>query len=70
MTLEVRKHACDGQRADFFTLALLLAEGQTGSGSERWPALIDQLAQITDAFANARARSTKPKGARRILASV
>jgi len=39
---------------DYFTLALLLAEGQTGDIEEHWSTFIDNLARITDAFARAR----------------
>lgn len=41
---------------DYFTLALLLAEGQTRNVEERWSDFIDNLARITDAFAQARVR--------------
>lgn len=41
---------------DYFTFALLLAEGQIGNVEEHWSDFIDNLARITDAFAQARAR--------------
>ena len=62
-------YPCKDERADLFTLSLLLAEGQIGTGCERWPAFIDRLASITDALATARADETTHEGSRQVLVS-
>jgi len=48
--------APDPQSTDYFTMALLLAEAQASQADCRWEAFIDNLARITDAFAQARAK--------------
>jgi hypothetical protein len=69
MIRRATRNPCKGQRADLFALSLLLAEGQTGTASKRWPAFIDRLSAITDEFAAARAERTSDEHARRVLVS-
>jgi hypothetical protein len=44
---------------DYYTLALLLAEGQAGDATQHWDAFLDNLARITDSFAVARAKADR-----------
>ena len=69
MFRQAAPHPCKGQRADLFTLSLLLAEGQTGTAGERWPTFIDRLSAITDEFAAVRAERTTDEHSRRVLVS-
>jgi hypothetical protein len=54
MNAELRVVPSAEPQPDFFTLALLLAEGQTGDVEEHWGVFVDNLSRISDAFARAR----------------
>ena len=54
MNAELSAIPTAGSQPDYFTLALLLAEGQTGDVEGHWSAFVDNLSRISDSFARAR----------------